>query len=111
MLLILLFGNHLEYIQLLSGEQISSSQRFLPRLSSIGLDEKSSSQVSDDGNDAVEFSVSKSISEIASGTVEGPTSASAISALHNKTWECWARLPGLPQPMGVFWHLCPQKNF
>ena len=55
MLLILLLGNHLEYIQLLSGEQISSSQRFLPRLSSIGLDEKSSSQVSDVGNDAVEF--------------------------------------------------------
>ena len=111
MLLILLFGNHLEYIQLLSGEHISSSQRFLPRLSSIGLDEKSSSQVSDVGNDAVEFSFSKSISEIASGTVEGPTSASAISALHNKLWECWVRLPGLPHPMGVFWHLCPQKYF
>ena len=45
MLLILLLGKNWEYCQLLSGEQISSSHRFLPRSSSIGLEEKSSSQV------------------------------------------------------------------
>ena len=80
-LLILLFGNHLEYIQLLSGEHMSSSQRFFPRLSRIGLDEKSISQVSDVGADALDASVSKSIVETVSELVDGPTSAAATSAL------------------------------
>ena len=82
MLLILLFGNHLEYTQLLSGEQMSNSQRFFPRLSSIGLEEKSSSHVSDVGTCAVEASESKSTTAAVSELVEGSTLASATSALH-----------------------------
>ncbi len=82
MLLILLFGNHFEYTQLLSGEVMSSSQRFLPRLSRIGLEEKSISHVSDLGTSAVEASVSKSTTAVVSELVDGPTSASATSALH-----------------------------
>lgn len=81
-LLIMLFGNHLEYTQLLSGEHMSSSQRFFPRLSRIGLDEKSISQVSDVGAAALDASVSKSIVDAVFVLVDGPTSAAATSALH-----------------------------
>lgn len=45
-LLILLFGKYLENCQVLSGEHIRSSHFFLPRESSTGLEEKSSSQIS-----------------------------------------------------------------
>ena len=83
-LLILLFGNHFEYTQLLSGEHIKSSQRFLPRLSRIGLEEKSSSHVSDVGTCVVEASEPSSKIAAVSELVDGPTSASATSALHLK---------------------------
>ena len=49
MLLILLLGKNLENFQLPSGEQISSSHFFFPLSSKMGLDEKSSSQLSDVG--------------------------------------------------------------
>lgn len=93
----------MEYTQLLSGEHMSNSQRFLPRLSRIGLEEKSSSHVSDVGTAAVEASDSKSTTAADPELVDGPTSASAISALHI------SRLPNdhsadLARRTAVFWY-------
>ena len=42
-LLILLFGKYRVYVQLRLGSHMMSSQRFLPRASRMGRDEKSSS--------------------------------------------------------------------
>jgi hypothetical protein len=48
-LLILLFGKYCEYSKLRSGLHTRSSQTFLPRSSSNGLEQKSSSMISELG--------------------------------------------------------------
>ena len=70
MLLILLLGKNWEYCQLLSGEHISSSHRFFPRSSSMGLEEKSNSQMRELGGPQEEAVL-----------VEGTLSASAALAV------------------------------
>ena len=81
-LLILLLGNHREYVQLLSALHIRSSQRFLPRLSRMGRDEKSSSQSSDVG--VLVDGASAAVSGAGpAGLADVPASASTVSALHN----------------------------
>ena len=84
MLLILLLGNHREYTQLLSGLHMRSSQRFLPRLSRIGRDEKSSSQSSDLGTE-VEGGLAGGAMLVGESAVRalGAASASAVSALQH----------------------------
>ena len=52
-LLILLLGKYLEYSKERSGEQIMSSQIFLPLSSNIGLEQKSSSQTAALGTDVL----------------------------------------------------------
>jgi hypothetical protein len=79
-LLILLLGNQREYTQRRPGLQMSSSQRFLPRLSRMGREEKSSSQSSEVGSD-VDGSSAAGDGLAEASAVLALASASTVSAL------------------------------